>query len=450
MNDEIRNIVYVDYKVYNVMKIKEKYGFRVKLTLEDNSTKTLQHAGFENKNDAEKEKYKVIAKLENRNYIVYTDITVKKYMEYWYNKILPTRLNSVGSFDTYKNCIFNHIIPRIGNLKLIDLKKGHIKKLYKDVYEYSHSVSRILQTVLNSSLDDAVTKGFIANNIAKGEKLPIEKENATKARTKEEKQEEHNNKFHTLIIDEPKTYTIEEIVLLINESKNTPIHLQILFASLMGLRKSEINGIKYSDIDYIQRKLYLTVQLGKKIGVKKEDVAPKTFTKQEIPLKTKSSYRVLDIPDLVFDAIMEERKLYESRRNRRKNDKNNPFQDLGYVCCSTYGRPRSRGFLFNHYKDLKEKLGVPDLPFHKLRTTYTTILAKNNFSMKAISKLLGHACEMITFKNYTDKNEIIQDCLTELEPYIEKLIPEEEINIMDCTDIKINEIMDNYFKIICA
>lgn len=31
--------------------------------------------------------------------------------------------------------------------------------------------------------------------------------------------------------------------------------------------------------------------------------------------------------------------------------------------------------------------------------------------MKAISKLLGHSSTMITFENYTDKNEIIQDCL---------------------------------------
>ena len=96
------------------------------------------------------------------------------------------------------------------------------------------------------------------------------------------------------------------------------------------------------------------------------------------------------------------------------------------------------------------KTKVPDLPFHKLRTTYTTILAKNDFSMKAISVLLGHSSEMITFKNYTDKNVIIQDCLTELEPYIDKIIPKEEKIITDCTDIETDIILDNYFNRICA
>ena len=156
----------------------------------------------------------------------------------------------------------------------------------------------------------------------------------------------------------------------------------------MGLRKSEINGIKYTDIDYIHRKLYVRRQLGRKKGLKREDVAVKTFTKQEIQLKSKSSYRMLDIPDLVFEAILEERQKYEARKSKRINDKSNSFQDLDFICCSTYGRPRSRGFIFQYFKKLKGYNNLPDLAFHKLRTTYTTILAKNDFSMKAISHLI--------------------------------------------------------------
>ena len=450
MATELKPIKYIDYKVYSVTKIKKKYGFRVLLTLDDNTEKTTQHAGFESREIAEKERYKVIANLENGKYVAYSNITVKTYMEYWYEFVMTKRLNSEGSIDTYKNAVFNHIIKKIGNLKLIDLKKGHIKKLYKEVFDYSKSVAPIVKTVLNSALEDAVTDNFAPVNVAKGEELPRDKTKGKSVKTKEEKQQEFYENYHTMVIDERKTFKFEEIVSLIKESKDTPIHLHILFASLMGLRKSEINGLKYSDIDYLHRKIYLKTQLGKKKGVKKEDVAPKTFTKQEIPLKTKSSERGLDIPDLVFEAILEQRKKYEANKNRRINDKTNPFQDLGYICCSTYGRPRSRGFLYNHFLELKQKTNVTDLSFHKLRTTYTTILAKNDFSMKAIAQLLGHSSEIITFENYTDKNEIIQDCLTELEPYIEKLIPNDDIVEIDCTDIETDVIMDEYFTKICA
>ena len=50
-----------------------------------------------------------------------------------------------------------------------------------------------------------------------------------------------------------------------------------------------INGVKYSDVDYINRSLKMQWQLGKKINTKKEDFAPKTYTKQEVGLETQSS-----------------------------------------------------------------------------------------------------------------------------------------------------------------
>lgn len=136
-------------------------------------------------------------------------------------------------------------------------------------------------------------------------------------------------------------------------------------------------------------------------------------------------------------------------KRRRQNDKTNPFRDWGYVCCSTYGKPRSKGFVFSYFKQIKEQNNLPDLSWHKLRTTYTTLLAKNNFSLKAIAVLLGHSSEIVTFINYTDKNEIIYDCLTELEPFIEEVISKEDSTIItDCTDIETDVIMQDVLNVL--
>lgn len=105
-------------------------------------------------------------------------------------------------------------------------------------------------------------------------------------------------------IDVQKTRTMEQILVLMEKSKDTPIHMQVLFGVLMGLRRSEINGVKYSDIDYINRTLNVNRQLGRIHNAKKEDFAPKTFTKQEVGLKTKFSYREIPIPDYVFEEIL--------------------------------------------------------------------------------------------------------------------------------------------------
>lgn len=187
MSVELKTIKYIDYKVYNVTAIKNKFGFRVLLTLDDNTKKTVQHSGITKREEAEKEKYKVIAQLEMGTYVVYTTVTVKTYMEYWYDFVLTNRLKSEGSFVAYRNCVFNHIIPNIGNLKLVDLKKGHIKKLYKQIFDYSPSVSRLLQTVISTALKDAVTKKFIPTNVAEGIKLPNKDESKKKKQRKNKK-----------------------------------------------------------------------------------------------------------------------------------------------------------------------------------------------------------------------------------------------------------------------
>lgn len=447
--DKIKPIRYIDYKIYNVTKVKNKYGFRIELLLENGLKRTVQHSGFCKKDLAEKERCKIIGQLENKTYVVYNNISVEEYMRYWLKYDAPKRIKSYNTYMSYRNAIFNQIIPKIGKVKLLMLTKNIIEKLYKEVFVYSKSVTQMVRCVMIAALKDGKINKFIPTNEAENIKLPKTKEEIIDENTKEK---DNNIKYHTLIIDERNTFSIEQVAIIIKASKDTPIYLPVLFASLMGLRKSEILGIRYSDIDFMRRKLKLEDQLGRKLGDKKENHKTQNLTKQRIKLKTKSSEREIDIPDLVFNAILEERTLYEKNRSRRINDKTNPFLDEGYVVCSTYGKPRSRGFIFKYFKELKEKNNLPDLPWHRLRTTYTTILAKNNFSLKAIAVLLGHASEIVTFENYTDKNEIINDCLEEIEPFIESVLPANKAEecICDCTDVETDIIMQNTFEKVLA
>ncbi len=56
---------YINYKICNITKIKNKYGFRIILTLDDNTKRTIQYSGFASKDIAEKERGKIIEKINN-------------------------------------------------------------------------------------------------------------------------------------------------------------------------------------------------------------------------------------------------------------------------------------------------------------------------------------------------------------------------------------------------
>ena len=282
--------------------------------------------------------------------------------------------------------------------------------LFNTKADYSRSVAEQVKTIMNVSFRYAITNKVILANPVDGIGLP-------KAERTQQK-----SGFRTRNIDTQKTLTMEQIQILLEKSKDTPIHMQVMFNVLMGLRRSEINGVKYSDVDYINHMLKVERQLGRIHNTVREDFAPKTFTKQEVGLKTRSSYREIPIPDYVFEAILEERRIYEKNRNRRKEE----FQDLDYICCSTLGRARSKGFHCKYYKQLLAENGLPDIRWHDLRSTYCTLLLKESFNPKAVSKLMGHAKELITMDVYADNRGIIADGVPEIEEYMKEVLPNPE------------------------
>lgn len=414
----VNNKRYIDYKVYEVTPIKNKYGFRVKLIFDDSTELVQQKSGYTSKREAKNERDKIIGELYSGTYIVQTKLTVRDFYIFWLENEMKIRITD-DSYKAYKNIIYHHIIPKIGNITMVNLNKGHIQKLYEEESKKSHSSLRLTKAVIDSGMKYALRKGIITHNPAVGVKIPkgvVAKD------------------YKTLHIDEQKTLTIEQLQILIQASMGTSIYLPILFSAVMGLRRGEVNGVKYSNVDFINRKLKLQRQLGIVANSKKEEYDVKTYTKQEIPLKTHSSYRELDIPDIVFEAILEERKKYEKNKRRRINDKTNPFQDLDYICCSSYGRPRSRTYCFPHFKKILKENNLPDIRWHDLRATYATILLKNDFSIKAISKRMGHSKQIITVDVYGDKKEIIKDCTEELMPFIEDILPTEEFILNDYTE----------------
>ena len=115
---------------------------------------------------------------------------------------------------------------------------------------------------------------------------------------------------------------------------------------------------------------------------------------------------------------------------------------------STYGNPRSKCYHHKYYKDLLKSLDLPDIHFHQLRNTYATILLKNSFNSKGVSHLLGHAKEIISVDVYGDTQEIIEDCLDILEPFIEEVIPKERKDqYYDYSEmIEIDLILEEYFN----
>lgn len=406
---ELQN--YTDWDVQSVFKRidRNKYAYRVVLYYKEGTKRIKLCSGFATKKAAEEARKNTIGRLVNGTYVVNDNVKVKEFLEYWLEYDIRKRVQSSNTYTTYSNIIKKHIIPTIGNKKMTEVTRGDVYSLYKEQAELSKYIVRLVKTVMNVSFRYAVRCRLISVNPAEGIDLP---------KTVEAKP------YHTRNIDTAKTLSMPQILVLLEASKDTPIHMQVLFNVLMGLRRQEINAVKYSDVDYINRTLSVERQLGKALNRNPNGIDEKSTTKSELPLKTSSSQRQLPIPDYVFEAILEERKKYERNRRRRQSQ----FLDADFICCSNYGKPRSKDFHWPHYKELLRKTGLPDIRWHDLRSTYCTLLLKQDFNPKAVSKLMGHAKELITMDVYGDNANIIPEEIPELLSYMKEVMPEKAGN----------------------
>lgn len=115
---------------------------------------------------------------------------------------------------------------------MMDVTRGDVQKLFNTKADYSRSVAEQVRTIMNVSFRYAVTNKVIRVSPVDGIGLP-----------KAEKPQQKSG-FRTRRIDTQKTLTMEQIQILLEKSKDTPIHMQVMFNVLMGLRRSEINGVK--------------------------------------------------------------------------------------------------------------------------------------------------------------------------------------------------------------
>ena len=369
------NHIILDWTVSDICRRKERFCFFVFLTLWDKEI-SRQIGGFDSVEQAEDAKATVIEELQQKNFAVYGDTSVKEFYRYWLEEVKKPDL-AYQSYYAYRNCVCRYIIPQYGKLKMENLMKVHILNIYQKVYKYSPAVAKNLKTVLSTSIKYAERNGYIGYDLITGLKW---KKTIPRA----------------LNIQNKKALTIEKLKEFVAAAKESDIYLPILFAALMGLRRNEIIGLKYSDVDFVKRQIAIRRQLGVDSKKSKADLPAREYTKQEVNLKTPASFRRMELPDIVYEAILEERAKYEKQRNRRRKY----FQDSDYICCSSYGRPWSGGYLWKKLDKLLQEKDLEHITWRNLRTTYTTVILKAGYSLAAVSRTLGHTNKEFTADTY--------------------------------------------------
>lgn len=160
---------------------------------------------------------------------------------------------------------------------------------------------------------------------------------------------------------------------------NSEISLGILLSLLLGIRESEVCGIRWCDIDLKNKIIQINHIVSR---VKSFNTKYKTKLVLSTP-KTENSKRVLPIPDKLYDKLL----FFESKHN------SDYFLLTGK---STFMDPRT---FYNKYKKILDIINL-DYTFHDLRHTFATNCIDIGIDYKSLMELLGHSNITTTMNIY--------------------------------------------------
>jgi len=188
---------------------------------------------------------------------------------------------------------------------------------------------------------------------------------------------------------EPKNaiYSPEQVEKLLLTAKSTNLYLPCVLGFLCGLRRGEICGLRWQDID-IETK---TADIQHSF-----DRNPLTKTLELGKVKTMASKSKIVLSDIVIIALKQEQ--LQQKEHQLKNGPN--YKNLDFTWAHSDGSPYLPDYLYAAFIKLLKKAGLPVIRPHDMRHTFATLLWESGLDDKSISAAARHAKTSFTSDYY--------------------------------------------------
>jgi integrase len=240
--------------------------------------------------------------------------------------------------------------------------------------------------LLNQAFKKAVAWGLIKVN-------PME--NAQKISVKNNKSKKN------------RAWTKEEVNIFLEAASKKGLVAPFLVDVVTGLRRGELLGLKWEDIDLKNKTITINGTLYRRKG---EGLKYKPKTKTD-----SSDNRVIPIPDAIVEVLQKEKALQDEMKEKLGNG----YNSENFVFINDKGRPIDPDYLTRKFREIVRTLNVKKITLHGLRHTAATLLMKLGVHVKIVSDILGHSRVQVTLDFYSHSNEeMMRQSTNELEQHI--------------------------------
>lgn len=351
-----KNIAYDD--------IKKKYYVNFDFGINEDGKQIKKTKTFEKISEARKALKEHEANKTKGLLVMPKQTTLLEWLNYWIDEVVkPNRAQT--TVYGYKNIIENHIEPELGNTPLQQLKPQQVQRYYTKLMNekgLSSNTVRKHHDMLRTALQLAVKQDVLLKNT-------MDKVEAPKV-----KQTDIN------------FYSPENLKTLMEAVEGDRLEVVVKLAGYLGLRREEICGLKWDNVD-----------LEKQIIIIKSVLTMAGGTKITKETKNSSSERVISIPDEVVTVLEKVKEQQDKDKEFFKGE----YIKSGYVVAWENGKEYRPNYISELFTKFINDHGLPKVTLHGLRHTFATIANSLDVSAFEIGKALGHSTPSTTAKVYT-------------------------------------------------
>jgi integrase len=318
---------------------------------------------FDTQKDANAWRHKMIEQRHQGLVFAGSKVSLSKFLDEW----LVVAKTSVrpNTFQQYSQVVHQHINPVLGYIVLKDLRPDHVQSLYtnKLANGVSPSSTRMIHAVIHRALNHALKLGLVYRNVADSVTRP------------------------KVVRKEMKTLNDYQVRQLIQVAESEQMRLLLWVAVVTGLRQGELLGLKWSDLDWMSRRIQIQRQVQRRKGDGLVFCEPKSA----------SGRRVIVLGKSTIDKMRE----YKNNQLKERILLGEKWQDNDLIFPSPIGTPLDPSNVLKAYKDCLKRADLPNLRFHDLRHSAATLMLQQGVNPKIVSERLGHSDISLTLNTYS-------------------------------------------------
>jgi integrase len=292
------------------------------------------------------------------------------WLDYWLeNVVTPNR--RATTYRLYEMTVRLYLKPGLGSSPLNRLSASRVQAFFNGQLTAGRSVRtvQVMRTVLSSALSRAMREELVVRNVARLAELP----------TWERK---------------PITpWSAAEARAFLGAAKKDPLYPAFMLLLLYGVRRGEVLGLRWRDIDERDSEIRIRQQVQRIKG-----------ELRFYPVKTAAGRRDLPLLPVAQDML----DLRHQAQAADRQELGRAWQDNGLIFTTKTGRPVEPRNLVRSFHRICAAYELRDIKVHHLRHTTATLLKNLGVPARDAQIILGHSRLAVTLEIYTHEDRQAQ------------------------------------------